>query len=77
MNEAERAAALRASVSVLACFSPALGDHLLERPSVHDQVLLDGRLVERGIHGLAEVRMADAAARSVHFDGCSVEDDPH
>ena len=54
---------------------PALRREVLERPAVVDQCLLDGGLVQRGIHSLAEPRVAESVPRSVDADRRTVHHD--
>ena len=50
---------------------------VFERPPVVNECLFDRCLMERGVHGLAEARMAEALAGSVDTDGRPVDDDAH
>ena len=56
---------------------PALGGEVLERPAVLDQDLFDGGLMQSRIHGFAEARVAESAARAVDTHRRAVDDDAH
>ena len=56
---------------------PALGGEVLERPAVLDQHLFDSGLMQSCIHGFAEARVAESAARPVDAHRRAVDDDAH
>ena len=53
----------------------ALGREVFERPAVVDECLLDGRLMQRGVHGFAEPRLVVTIAGPVNAYGGPVNDD--
>ena len=56
---------------------PALGSEALERPTILYEHLFDRRLMQRGIHRLAEARVAESAARAVDAHRRAVDDDAY
>ena len=54
-----------------------IGREVFERPAVMDQRLFDRGLVQRRVHRFTKARMAETAARPVHPDPRTVDDDAH
>ena len=53
----------------------SIAREVFEHPSVVNEQFFDSGLMQRGVHRLAEARMAGATARSVHAHRRSIDDD--